>query len=237
MIKIAVCEDNSVHAQIIDTAVNNLLEIPFEITNFSTARDFLEVLEKKGCPYDLVLMDIELDSGSAAGISLAQKITPLNQKAQIIYISQYLQYAPDVYETKHVYFVSKDRLTEYLDKALKTALKNLSLQTERFLYFKKRQQQFKIPQSSILYMERIMRETKIYTNTEVYSTSEKLDSLLEQLTPAFVLCHRSFAVNLEAVSSLGRAGITFADGRCIPIGRTYYDSVKKAFAQMIMKKS
>ncbi|WP_373212775.1 LytR/AlgR family response regulator transcription factor [Ruminococcus sp. 5_1_39BFAA] len=236
MLKIAVCEDNPVHAQIIDTAVNNILDIPFEITNYSTAGDFMNVLEEQGCCYDMVLMDIELGSESASGISAAQKIAPLNLRTQLIYISQYLQYAPDVYETKHIYFVSKDRLEEGLEKALRTALKNLSCEEGRYLYFKKNQIQIRLPQNDILYMERIMRETKIYTSTEVYSTSEKLTALLEQLPPSFVLCHRSFAVNLEMVSTLGRTGITFADGKCIPIGRTYYEAVKRAFAQMILEK-
>lgn len=236
MLKIAICEDNPVHVQIIEELVHIHLTIPFESKTFSTGTEFLDSLRDNSCPYDIIMMDIELGQDSLSGISLAEKINLMNPDSQIIFISQYLQYVSAVYETKHIYFVTKDQIQEYLPKALHTALKNLEELRGQYLHFSSGTRKIQISQSEILYMERIMRITEIHTQTEIFSAREKLSELLIQLPPAFCLCHRSFAVNLRAAASLTRKDITFADGSSIPVGRTYYDDVKKAFAMMIMQK-
>lgn len=234
MLKIAICEDNAVHAEIIHNLVKENLAIEYETSIFSSSAQFLKSLPEFSCPYDLVLMDIELGRNSLSGISLAEKINLRNPNVQIIYISQYLKYISAVYETKHVYFVNKEQLTEYLPKALHLALENLAALQNQFLYFSKNQEQFQVVQTDILYMERILRTTEIHTRTETYSTAEKLSSLMTQLSSAFCLCHRSYLVNLKAITSFNRNEINFLNGQKIPVARSYYENVKKSFAQLML---
>lgn len=234
MISIAICEDNSVHTQRLHNMVEPLLNVPYTITAFSSGQKFCHSLEEGENSYDLVFMDIELEADSMTGIQLAQKINSISPHTQIIYTSQYLEYASPVYETKHVYFVHKAQMDQYLEKALDSALKNLEIIRGQYLYFKKRKRQFRIPQSDILYMERILRNTDIYTREEKHSTSDSLKTLMEQLSPSFVLCHRSFVVNLKAVSSFSREKITLFNGQTIPVGRTHYSQIQKSFAKVML---
>ena len=236
MFKIAICEDDIIHTQIIKNLTDQFFHTEYEVSTFPTGTEFLNSLKGNACPYDIIMMDIELGQNSLSGISLAEKINQMNPDSQIIFISQYLQYASAVYEAKHIYFVAKDQIQQYLPKALHTAIKNLDKLRGQYLHFSIGARKIQIPQSEILYMERIMRITEIHTRTEIYSAREKLSELLLQLPSAFCLCHRSFAVNLRSAASLTRKDITFADGSSIPVGRTYYDDVKKAFAMMIMQK-
>ena len=74
---------------------------------------------------DIIFMDINLENSSASGIDLIHKVNFLNPSCQVIYISQYLEYASDVYDTRHTYFMNKERLSELLGKALHTAFHNL----------------------------------------------------------------------------------------------------------------
>ena len=235
MFKIAICEDDIIHAQIIRNLTEQFFHMEHQIFTFPTGTAFLDSLQGNSCPYDIIMMDIELGPDSLSGISLAEKINQMNPYSQIIFISQYLQYVSAVYEAKHIYFVAKDQIQEYLPRALHTALENLEELHGHLLHFSSGTKKILLPQNEILYMERIMRTTEIHTRTDVYSAREKLPDLLTQLPSAFCLCHRSFAVNLRTVGSLTRKEITFADGSSIPVGRTYYENVKKAFARMIMK--
>lgn len=109
MLKLAICEDNDIQCRQIHTLSCSSLEIPVEIDTFSSATDFLNQISNEQCPYHIILMDIELGSESVSGIKLAQRINLLNPNTQIIFISQYLQYASSVYETDHIYFVYKQQ--------------------------------------------------------------------------------------------------------------------------------
>lgn len=124
MLKLAICEDNDIQRRQIHTLSCSSLEIPVEIDTFSSATDFLNQISNEQCPYHIILMDIELGSESVSGIKLAQRINLLNPNTQIIFISQYLQYASSVYETDHIYFVYKQQMEEYLPKALSASCSN-----------------------------------------------------------------------------------------------------------------
>ena len=142
MLKLAICEDNDIQCRQIHTLSCSSLEIPVEIDTFSSATDFLNQISNEQCPYHIILMDIELGSESVSGIKLAQRINLLNPNTQIIFISQYLQYASSVYETDHIYFVYKQQMEEYLPKALSASCRKLNKLRQQYFCFNCRE---KIP--------------------------------------------------------------------------------------------
>lgn len=233
MLRIAICDDNTVQLDIIQKELKKNIkkEISYSIDTFDGELSFSNMLLSGTCPYDIIFMDIDLGNSSISGINLIHKVNFLNPSCQVIYISQYLELASDVYDTQHIYFISKERLPELLVKSLNTAIRNLSRSEDAcYLYLKNRKRQCKIPQNDILYMERNLRETTIVTRTEEFKTSEKIDLLLERLPSYFISCHRSFAINLKLVNSIQQYSASFPDGKTVPIGRTHYSSIKKAFA-------
>lgn len=235
MIRIAICDDNAVQLDIIqDELKKNINEtISYSVDTFDGRISFEDMLGTGSCPYDIIFMDIVLENESSTGIDLVHKVNFLNPSCQIIYISQYLEFASDVYDTRHVYFLDKKRLPELLGRALEAALKNIARDSaNNYLYFNVRKKQYKIPQNDILYMERNLRETTIVTRTDEFKISEKIDLLLKRLPSYFVICHRSYAVNLRLVSSIHQYSVSFPDGKSIPVGRTHYSDVKKSFALM-----
>ena len=216
MLKIAICDDNAVQLQIIREELKKNIgkDLSYSVDTFDGETAFDNMLQSGSCPYNIVFMDIVLGDKATSGIELIHKVNFLNPACQVIYISQYLEFAADVYDTQHVYFLNKDRISELFGKALHAALKNIS-QT-----------------INILYMERNLRETTIVTRTEEFKISEKIDLLLQRLPSYFVSCHRSYAVNLRLVSSIHQYAVAFPNGKSIPVGRTHYADVKKSFALM-----
>ena len=130
MISIAICENEAAHLQILEQALDTNMQemdIPYTVREFPSGRELTDLLlsPDNNLSFDIVCMDIELEEDSASGISIAAVINQVIPNAQIIFVSQYLAYAPDVYETRHIFYVYKARLEELLPKALKAALKNL----------------------------------------------------------------------------------------------------------------
>lgn len=92
-------------------------------------------------------MDIELGSESVSGIKLAQRINLLNPNTQIIFISQYLQYASSVYETDHIYFVYKQQMEEYLPKALSASCRKLNKLRQQYFCFNYQSRDYRLLRS------------------------------------------------------------------------------------------
>lgn len=178
-------------------------------------------------------MDIDLGADAKNGIELARKINGLRPQTQIIYVSQYIEYVSSVYETEHIYFINKSQAEEYLGRALEKAMQKLTVIGQEYLYLQNRQAKYSIPQNDILYMERTLRTTEIHTSEKIHFTSEPLQRLLERLSPCFVICHRSFLVNLKVVKQMSRREILLWNETSLPVGRTYYDEVKRRFSHFI----
>lgn len=232
--KLAICEDNPSHYEIIHTILQKYPPGAFEITHFISGDEFLRAVAENGCPYPIVLTDIDLGSDTVNGISLAEKINHINPDTQIIFISQYLQYATAVYETEHAYFIHKQQMEKYLPLALRAACQKLEKLHTRYLYFSGNSRNYQVLCSDILYLERNLRQTTIYTRTGTYTTKEKLTVLTERMKPDFCLCHNSFAVNLHAVRTYSHKGIILFDNTEIPVSRSYYQQFKDAFAFMML---
>ena len=234
MLKIAVCDDNPIQCTQIRDMTESNLQLSAEITTFTSASDFLDHISEEKSHFHIVLMDIDLGTESLSGIALAEKINLLSPETQIIFISQHLQYASSVYETNHVYFICKQQLAEYLPKALTAACRKLHDLHDQYFCFSYLSRDYRILRSDILYIERKLRNTEIHTRNHLYFCREKLQDLVEKLHPDFCICHKSFAVNIQAIHTFSHAGIELSDGTHIPVSRSCYQATKDAFARLLL---
>ena len=174
---------------------------------------------------------------------------------QIIFLSSYLSYATEVYETEHIYFILKSQLHQRIGPALHqaltalgdrsvqitaqkdgsthvialhAALKNLDTGRKQYLTFKVKLTQLRIPADNILYLERNLRKTKVITQQGVFLTQESPETLISG-SGHFVRCHQSYWVNLKHVQAIGSNHFTMDSGSGIPISRTYLQEAKQRF--------
>lgn len=234
MFKIAVCEDDYVYTEMIHSILQSCITVPFDVSFFSSGTEFLNALMEHGCCYSLIITDIDLGDHSVNGISVAKRINEMDRTVQIIFVSQYLDFASDVYETSHLYFVNKQRIREYLPKALKTAHETFVFRAEQYLYFQSSYKEYQILQKDILYLEHISRQTCIHTVSQVYSTNEKLPDITDRLGSYFCSCHKSFAVNMYQIRTLHHSSITLSDGTAVPVSRSRYPHVRDAFSNLMI---
>lgn len=230
MISIAIFEDNSIHQERLCCAIHSYLKEAHEIDIYKTDQEFMELREQSSKPltYQIFFMDIEL--GEESGIEFAEKINRLYPDAQIIYISQYLKYVSSVYESRHIYFIYKNDMDKYLPRALEIALNNIKKTQEYFLEFSWNKELYKIRQHSILYIERVLRVSEIHTDSgDIFCTSEKLTDIIKRLNDSFTICHRSYLVNLNAITKMDKTYLYLDDNIRIPVSRSNYPEVKRKY--------
>ena len=130
------------------------------------------------------------------GITLARQINRLAPQCAVIFLTAFLEYATDVYESQHVYFILKGELEQRIEAALKKAL---TPQSNITILSAAAQRQ--IPCREILYLERILRKTKIQclSGHEFVSTAPA-DLLKNTSENEFIRCHQSYWVNFYHIS-------------------------------------
>ncbi len=181
---------------------------------------------------DIIVMDIDFDGLNYNGISLSKLINANAPNCQIIYLTYILNFAPDVYETKHCYFVLKNNMEVMLPQALKKAYKIYEEENDNdFLKITCDAHISFVPIKDIIYVEREDRKIKIYTEERTYSCYRTLSSLKNDLTKSFVRCHKSFIINLRFVTYMGTLEAELNNKIKIPMGKVYATRVKEEYTK------
>lgn len=230
--RIVICDDERKemkHAQMCIEAQNEILPADTQIEMYSPI-ELKEMVQDGNLMCDIAILDIEFQGVAFDGIELATKINENYPECKIIYLTHILEFAPNVYETDHCYFVMKNNMEVMLPLAVKKAValiksRESHVQIELVVNGSKQY----IKQNDILYIEKLNRKTYIHTENETYETYTALSSLLHKMNEEMVRCHSSFIVNLSYVSRLEREKIALSDGSEIPIGKTYRERVKAEY--------
>ena len=185
---------------------------------------------------DIMIMDIEFEKEEYDGIVLSTKINEVAPMCQIVYLTHIIEFAPEVYETEHCYFVMKANkeimLPRAIEKAKRCYEKNLE---DKFIEIVSDSHKVLINQKDILYIERQNRTTIFHTVQRDYSCYKALLAISRKLEDDFVRCHGGFIVNLRYVTYLGTDTVTINDSIDIPIGGTFKEQVKQAYLKRWMQ--
>lgn len=220
MITIAICDDDTHSLSCIHELVEQALPegLPHVIIDACGPQE-LHDLVCAGTQVDVLFCDVIMQEGQPTGIQMVSQLFPPESGTQVIYVSGYLQQALEVYVTKHVYFLLKPIDPERLSDALNRALAQLSRTRPVMLRIKVGHKEQLINASSILYLESRLHKVIVHCLAREVETYAKLDALQTQLPNTFSRCHRSFVVNLAAVSSLDENEVTLHDGTRLPVSR------------------
>lgn len=179
---------------------------------------------------DLLFMDIELEQEN--GIAAVQEINQKWPLCEVVYLTNYIYYATEVYETEHAYFVLKNEFEERLEKVIRKVQSRQERNQESLLFHVINGGEIRLNATDIVCFERFGRKTKITFETSDLAVWDKLDDILEKL-PAddFVRCHNSYIVSLAAVKEYHRDFFLMQNDMVITISRSYRRQVQDAFLQ------
>lgn len=226
MLKICLCDDNKVHIQKITSIIHNELtsrNISYSLREYTSLDKLNEILDKNNFRFDLVLLDI--DFGQETSIPIAKKINQVSPGSYIIYVSNYLSYVKDIFETDFIYYILKDELEERFPYALDKTLSYLQKYPK--LKIQKKNKMFILNQDEIMYFERDLRVTHIVCKNQRLTITERLDDLISRLdNKHFVRCHRSYIINIRYLQEYSYNSLVMKNDYTIPVSRRYQNELK-----------
>ena len=178
ILKLAICEDNPSHYEIIHTILQKYPPGAFEITHFISGDEFLRAVAENGCPYPIVLTDIDLGSDTVKWHLTCRKRSTISIRTLRLFLSASICNMLPQYMRQNIPTLSiNSRWKKYLPLALRAACQKLEKLHTRYLYFSGKFTQLSgaLLRYSLSGNENL-RQTTIYTRTGTYTTKRKTDS-------------------------------------------------------------
>ena len=228
MVQIAICDDDYKQSQKTEKLILEKAErFSPETELFSDGTELIKAVKNGGYTPDLAVLDIHMPGNS--GIEVAKMLNLLIPECSIIFLTSFLGYATEVYETRHNYFILKSELEERIDAALTKVLADRA--QELRIRFREGRTVQTVTAPEVLYLERILKKTAIVLfSGKKHFTAAKAEELLNDVPPGrFVRCHQSFWVNVEKIAGMKTESFSLVNGEEIPISRSRKKEAKEAF--------
>lgn len=237
IINIALCDDNKESLNSYSTLIKNIkTKYQLNITLFENGNNLLDVLETNANFFNVIILDVEMPYIN--GIELSKKIRDIGYRNEIIFLTDFIDYAFEAFDSYPLQYLHKKNLSnEKLEDVLK---KSFALQdkkqSEVFTATMKGETKI-IPYSKIYYFEAQGRYINIYYESnkkfEFISTINDLETKLPK--DRFTRVHRSYIINLLYLESFQIPYLRLKNEKMIPIGITRVKYVKEKFSEYLMK--
>lgn len=178
---------------------------------------------------DIALLDVDFESRDINGIDLARKLREVNMRAVILFITNFIEYAPEGYEVQAFRYILKRDLDAVLGRYLMEALEVLSDAGEQ-LHMEYRGELLDLDYEDILYLEVLGHSVSIVTKTETYTISASLSSFAQQLeSHGFLRVHKSFLVNMRHIKKFQCRELILNNGTSIRVSEKNYAEQKRKY--------
>ena len=230
-LRIAICDDDPAMLDQLDSLCRRILSDTYalEVTHASSLKEF----QPSVCSCQIALLDVQLVE--ECGMDIARELLSRNPDCRIIFVSGYLDSVSQVYEVPHDCFILKTQLEKYLPVYLTRAAGQVAEEAGQRLSFSCGRTTEVLPLSRIVYIERNVHRTLIFTDDgQEFVTREKLSSLLGRIgNSGFLRCHVSYIVNLRHAVDITGHCFLMRTGDLVTISRPNEKAAKDAFFQFI----
>lgn len=232
--KIIICDDERMDAERAKTILLSCKGVQEEDITILTPQEMHLGLEVQDIKCDIAIMDIEYESRQFNGITLSKELNKKLPLCQIIYLTWVLEFAPEVYDTIHCYFVLKQNEEKMLPRAMEKAIQiYCDQENHEIIELRNHGKMMYIRQTDIIYVERQDRIVQIHTAQGAYQCYQSLTKILKLLGRNFLRCHGGYVVNYNYIDTVMRESVILSNGTEIPIGRTYRTSFHEQYMRMV----
>lgn len=229
MAHILICDDDPVFVRDLSQRVTDLarrLGEPLSLQTFTRPEALTQGLP--GSP-DIVFLDIDL--GRTSGMDLARQLRRKGEKALLIFVTNYPEYAPEGYEVSAFRFLDKKHLDQKLPYYFSQAL-NLLHARRDLIHLDCREGQEVFPASRLVFAETHQRHLLLHMtghSVPLLESMKTMGELEDLLAPyGFLRVHQSFLVNLQYLRKMQSTGVWLTTGEALPISARNYRSLKES---------
>ncbi len=231
---VIVCEDDGVFQKSICMKIESWARrhkvVNLKIKTYDSSDAFLEKW-LDGITADLIFLDIMFHS-QRTGLEIAEQIRLTNHYVPIVFVSNFDTYVCQGYTVNALRYFIKPISDADVDVCLTVAYKQFVLAHNEYLILTENTQRIIMKYVDILYVEAHSPYVYIYQQDDTKPIKIRcLLSNVQSKLPSeqFVLCHRSYIVNILHIRRLKRTELRLSSGAVLPISRSYLSTLNQVF--------
>lgn len=236
MYRVLICDDDPIALDKIAELVEKVFlstNIKVKIHKFTKAEDISPVVFTS-C--DIALLDIDFESSTYNGMDIARTLRQVREKAVIIFITNFLEFAPEGYEVRAFRYVLKRQIEHQLKTSLLQAIEELQVSKDTFkiqiygeiidliledvLYFE-------VHQHNVTAYVKKDRKGKVVKEYSFYYSLSELEQQLEHR--GFLRIHKSFLVNMQHLTKFQCREALLDNGTSLRVGEKSYAENKRKY--------
>ena len=234
MLSVLICDDDVNMIATMRTVTESILREAKIKAKIYTFTDAASISDQILSSCDIALLDIDFDRACYNGMDVARRVRSLRSDTVIIFVTNFIEYAPEGYEVQAFRYILKRDLDADLKTVLPLALKQLNQET---LPIQVNGEIIKVPLDDILYLEVQQHNVTVVTHKltsgrkqKEYSFYATLSDLEERLEPlGFLRIHKSYLVNMKHLKKFQCREATLDNGMTLRVGEKSYAENKQKF--------
>lgn len=232
MLQVVICDDDIAILDTMKASVGKILfesDIRAKVLAFSDAASISNQI-LSGC--DIAFLDIDFESKAYNGMDMARKIRALRKDTIIIFVTNFIEYAPEGYEVQAFLYILKRDLDTDLKPILLLALKQLNKES---LVIQVNGEVIKLKLDDILYLEVQQHSVTAFVQKssrlqQKYTFYASLSDIEAQLEPkGFLRIHKSYLVNMKHLKKFQCREATLDNGIQLRVGEKSYAEKKQVY--------
>ena len=203
MIRIVLCDDNHSFLTSLRTDIRNVFNAHKIDTVIHIFEDAESIPDYVLTSSDIFFLDIDFSEKEYNGIDIAKKIRRFRQDSIIVFVTNYIEYAPEGYEVQAFRYCLKNEIHLKLEQYLLQTISKLKSEQET-IQINISGETITIPLSDILYIESQGHTAVIHVqkcgtqNHKLYKFYSTLTSLEQKLSEqGFLRIQKSYLVNMR----------------------------------------
>lgn len=233
--RIAVCEDNEIHRDIMEHLLNRYSSersIPFEFVPYEYGINFLCDMEE-GAYFDIVFLDIYMED--TMGNEIAHQLRAMGYQGEIVFLTASPDFAIESYDVDASGYLLKPLDYEKLKMVMDRITRNIAPSTYQI---RQRTTVTKVVYHEILYIESSNSKCILHTESGgAYTIYKTLNTIEKELGDRrFLRCHQSFLVNMDHIKQIEKQFL-LSNGDVVPIRQRGVKLVRQAYMDYIASKS
>lgn len=230
---ILICDDEPAVARQVEQLARQHLEqrgIPVQCAVCTRGEEVLARTDL--AQYQLALLDVDLET--MTGIALGRRLKQQNPELVLVYISAYLEFAPEGYTVRAFRYLLKRDMERMLPGCLDAVLAEHSREC-RTLPIRQGRCETEVPLDQIYYLESEGRVINVYGDIArehfctFYGKLRELPPILAR--NGFLQVGRSDVVNLQHVCAIRNYRVLMKNGVELSVSRSKYAAVRAAYLE------
>lgn len=236
MLSVLICDDDTQMLAAIKSEVERIFSVSETKAKIYTFSDAGQISSQILSSCDIALLDIDFEREAYNGMDVARRLRGVRKDAIIIFVTNFIEYAPEGYEVQAFRYILKKDLETDLEGYIQQALEHLQA-TKETMKIQVNGEIIDLPLDQTLYFEVQQHNVTVYVqkddagrSVKTYSFYASLSELEQRLEPqGFLRIHKSYLVNMKHLKKFQCREAMLDNGTVLRVGEKSYAEKKKQY--------